>query len=279
MKDCPEAPEPQSHTPRDPEATREPSAIPRYGETDWYIFHFVLFTTAGVITMIVYQVIAPIGSPLDTIRYIVLNVGHISGMGHCIRRGRSPCIEDRRVRLPPPATTIVHVPGTKTSQVTLRRGKGDGAAPWPVRATGTGAPAGSSQLPEAQWGDSPPGPHPSPVFRSSPAIRAMPAPLYRRTLTGPTPAPIPPLIRRRLSTCPTPWHDRPGHHRAGLPGDAGVSRGWPPVGRGPGTGQVPIPIPTGGNQMRPYRLQPHRRATAVPLHPNGPVPCLENLPS
>ena len=81
MKDCPEAPEPQSHTPRDPEETREPPAIPRYGETDWYIFHFVLFTTAGVITMIVHQVIAPIGSPLDTIRYIVLNVGHISGMG------------------------------------------------------------------------------------------------------------------------------------------------------------------------------------------------------
>ena len=81
MKDCPEAPEPQFHTPRDPEATREPSAIPRYGETDWYIFHFVLFTTAGVITMIVYQVINPVGSPLDTIRYIVLNVGHISGMG------------------------------------------------------------------------------------------------------------------------------------------------------------------------------------------------------
>ena len=81
MKDCPEAPEPQSHTPRDPEATRERPAIPRYGETDWYIFHFVLFTTVGVITMIVHQVINPVGSPLDTIRYIVLNVGHISGMG------------------------------------------------------------------------------------------------------------------------------------------------------------------------------------------------------
>ena len=81
MKDCPEAPEPQSHTPRDPEATREPSAAVRYGETDWYIFHFVLFTTAGVIAMIVYQVINPVGSPLDTIRSIILNVGHISGMG------------------------------------------------------------------------------------------------------------------------------------------------------------------------------------------------------
>ena len=81
MKDCPEAAEPQPNNPGDPETAREPSAIPRYGETDRYIFHFVLFTTAGVITMIVYQVINPVGSPLDTIRYIVLNVGHISGMG------------------------------------------------------------------------------------------------------------------------------------------------------------------------------------------------------
>ena len=81
MKDCPEAPEPQSHTPRDPETAREPSTILRYGETDRYIRLFVLFTTTGVITMIVYQVIAPIGSPLDTIRYIILNVGDIAGMG------------------------------------------------------------------------------------------------------------------------------------------------------------------------------------------------------
>ena len=81
MKDHPEAPEPQPNNPGDPETTREPSAILRYGETDWYIFHFVLFTTAGVITMVLHQVIAPIGSPLDTIRYIILNTGHISGMG------------------------------------------------------------------------------------------------------------------------------------------------------------------------------------------------------
>ena len=81
MKDCPEAPEPQFHTLRDPEATREPSAILRYGETDRYIRLFVLFTTTGVIAMIVHQVIAPIGPPLDTIRHIILNVGHISGMG------------------------------------------------------------------------------------------------------------------------------------------------------------------------------------------------------
>ena len=81
MKDHPQTPAPRSNNPGDPETAREPPAIPRYGETDWYIFHFVLFTTAGVITMIVYQVINPVGSPLDTIRYIVLNVGHISGMG------------------------------------------------------------------------------------------------------------------------------------------------------------------------------------------------------
>ena len=81
MKGCPLAPEPQSHTPRDPEATREPSAILRYGETDWYIFTFVLFTTAGVIVTVLHHVINPVGSPLDTIRYIILNTGHIAGMG------------------------------------------------------------------------------------------------------------------------------------------------------------------------------------------------------
>ena len=81
MKDCPVAPEPRSHTPRDPEATREPSAILRYGETDWYIFHFVLFTTTGVIVTVLHHVINPVGSSLDTIRFIILNTGHISGMG------------------------------------------------------------------------------------------------------------------------------------------------------------------------------------------------------
>ena len=183
MKDYPEAPEPQSHTPRDPETAREPSAILRYGETDRYILHFVIFTTAGVITMIVYQV-KPRGFPAGHHPVHRIERGAHIRDGYCIRCGRGPCIEDRRVRLPPPETTIVHVPGTKTSQVTLRRGKGDGAAPWPVRATGPGACAEQSQLPEAQWGDSPPGPHPSVVFRSYPAIRATPAPLSRRTLTG-----------------------------------------------------------------------------------------------
>ena len=81
MKDHPQTPAPPSDNPGDPEATREPSAILRYGETDRYIRLFVLFTTTGVIAMIVHQVIAPIGSPLDTIRHIILNVGDIAGMG------------------------------------------------------------------------------------------------------------------------------------------------------------------------------------------------------
>ena len=81
MKDHPQTPTLPSDNPGDPEATREPSAIPRYGEMDRYILHFVIFTTAGVIAMIVHQVIAPIGSPLDTIRYTIFSMGHIAGMG------------------------------------------------------------------------------------------------------------------------------------------------------------------------------------------------------
>ena len=81
MEDHPEAPEPQSHTPRDPEATREPSAILRYGETDWYIFPFVLFATTSVIVMVLYEVITAAGSPLDTLRSITLNMGHVAGTG------------------------------------------------------------------------------------------------------------------------------------------------------------------------------------------------------
>ena len=81
MKDHPEATDPQSDNPGEPETARESSAILRCGETDWYIFHIVVFTTAGVITMIVHQVIAPIGSPLDTIRYTIFSMGNIAGMG------------------------------------------------------------------------------------------------------------------------------------------------------------------------------------------------------
>ena len=46
-----------------------------------YILHFVLFTTAGVITMVLIHVINPVGSPLDTIRSILVSMGHIAGMG------------------------------------------------------------------------------------------------------------------------------------------------------------------------------------------------------
>ncbi len=81
MKDHPQTPAPRSDNPGDPETAREPSAAVRYGETDRYIRLFVLFTTTGVIAMIVYHVINPVGSPLDTIRSIILNTGHISGMG------------------------------------------------------------------------------------------------------------------------------------------------------------------------------------------------------
>ena len=81
MKDHPEKPQPQPGNPREPETARESSAILRHGETDWYIFHIVVFTTAGVITMVLIHVINPVGSPLDTIRSILVNVGHISGMG------------------------------------------------------------------------------------------------------------------------------------------------------------------------------------------------------
>ena len=81
MRDHPEKPQPQPGNPREPETARESSVILRYGETDWYIFHIVVFTMAGVITMIVHQVIAPIGSPMDTIRYTIFSMGNIAGMG------------------------------------------------------------------------------------------------------------------------------------------------------------------------------------------------------
>ena len=81
MKDHPEATDPPSDNLGEPETARESSVILRYGETDWYIFHIVVFTMAGVITMIVHQVIAPIGSPLDTIRSIIFSMGNIAGMG------------------------------------------------------------------------------------------------------------------------------------------------------------------------------------------------------
>ena len=81
MKDRPEVPEPQPDNPGDPETARESSATVRYGETDRYIFTFVLFTTAGVIVMVLHQMTTHPGSPLDTFRSIILNTGHVAGMG------------------------------------------------------------------------------------------------------------------------------------------------------------------------------------------------------
>ena len=81
MRDHPEKPQPQPGNPREPETARESSVILRYGEMDQYIFHIVVFTTAGVITMIVIHVINPVGSPLDTIRYTIFSMGNIAGMG------------------------------------------------------------------------------------------------------------------------------------------------------------------------------------------------------
>ena len=75
MKDHPEATILHPATPENPKTARESSAIPRYGEMDRYILHFVIFT------MIVHQVIAPIGFPMDAIRYIIFSMGHIAGMG------------------------------------------------------------------------------------------------------------------------------------------------------------------------------------------------------
>ena len=80
MRELPDAREPQPGNPRELETARESPAILRYGETDWYIFHIVVFTTAGSITMVLIHLINPVGSPLDTFRSILVNVGHVSGM-------------------------------------------------------------------------------------------------------------------------------------------------------------------------------------------------------
>ena len=52
-----------------------------YGEIDRYICLFVPFTTTGVIVMVLYHVINPVGSPLDTIGSIILNMWRAVGTG------------------------------------------------------------------------------------------------------------------------------------------------------------------------------------------------------
>ncbi len=81
MKDRPELPEPRSDNPGDPETARESSATVPCQEIERYIFLFVLFTTTGVIVMVLHEVITAAGSPLDTLRSIILNMGHVAGVG------------------------------------------------------------------------------------------------------------------------------------------------------------------------------------------------------
>ena len=52
----------------------------------------------------------------------------------------------------------------KTSHVTLRRGKGDGAAPWPVRAKGPAPPPGHRSCRKPSGATAHRGPHPSPAL-------------------------------------------------------------------------------------------------------------------
>ena len=153
--------------------------------------------------------------------------------------------------------------------MTLRRGKAVEYRQGPVKATGPAPVPGRRRCRKPSGATAHRSPRSSPAFLPVPAIRATPAPLSRRTLTGHLPPNTPSSI---AAGCPRVQPDGmtfPGHHRGGLPGDAGVSLGWPPVGRGPGTGQVPIPIhiPKGGNQMRPYRFQPYRRAGPARTNP------------
>ena len=89
----------------------------------------------------------------------------------------------------------------------------------------------------------------------------MPAPLSRSALTNLNIHPnTPSLIAAGCPRVQLPGMTFPGHHRAGLPGDAGVSQVLAAGGLRPGARQVPIHIPKGGNDMRPYRFQPYRRA-------------------
>ena len=81
MEDRPGMLEPRPDNPGDPETAREPSATARCQEIDRHIRLFVVFTTTGAIVMVLYHVINPVGSPLDTIRSVILNMGDIAGVG------------------------------------------------------------------------------------------------------------------------------------------------------------------------------------------------------
>ena len=81
MKDRPEVSEPQPDNPGDPETARESSGAVPCQEIERYICLFVPFTTTGVIVMVLYHVINPVGSPLDTIGSIILNMWRAVGTG------------------------------------------------------------------------------------------------------------------------------------------------------------------------------------------------------
>ena len=128
--------------------------------------------------------------------------------------------------------------------MTLRRGKGVEYRQGPVKATGPAPPPGSSQLPEAQWGDSPPGP---PFFRSVSPRAGNPGHAGAAVSAYPDRPNSRPNIPSSIAAgCPRVQPDGmtfPGHHRGGLSGDAGVSQALAAGGPRPGDRTGPHPHP------------------------------------
>ena len=81
MKDHPEAPEPQPDNPVDNGPARPPYAAAPYREMHLYLLLFVSFTTGAVITIIVSELLTATGSPVDTVRAILLNMCRAAGAG------------------------------------------------------------------------------------------------------------------------------------------------------------------------------------------------------
>ena len=81
MKDHPEAREPQPDNPVDNGPARPPSGSAPYREMRLYLLLFVSFTTGAAITIIVSELLTATGSPLDTVRDIILNMWRAAGAG------------------------------------------------------------------------------------------------------------------------------------------------------------------------------------------------------
>ena len=81
MKDRPEAPEPQPDTPVDSGPAPPPYAAAPYREMHLFLLLFVGFTTGAAITIIVNELLTTTGSPLDTVRDIILNMWRAAGAG------------------------------------------------------------------------------------------------------------------------------------------------------------------------------------------------------